>query len=394
MVLSPKDLIRNALNQEGLVLVTAGNMTAVVLGALIWLVLAKLLPVNEYGKANFFLSLGALVASFTSLGLPTTIQTYLPKGEGVLVSPAVVLVTATSLVVGLPLALLHPSLPLIILSNSLFALALKERLGRRKYKGFAVLQGVSRLSILALMLALVPIWGVNAVLYGFSSVYLILSIWLYLEIRKFRRGFQAIRNHMSFAFLSLLTGAVATMGVRLDKVLIGALYGNATLGYYQLAFQFYTAMMVIPSSLGNYLLPEKASGKRTRLAELMGLGLSAVTAIAGFFAIPIVIEKLFPKFYPASSEAAQIAALAIVFDAVFVIWSAGKYSEENPKAILLVNSFSLAVFITLILILGSSMGVIGLAAALLTYRAVASLLGLMEGRINANASAGANAQRP
>jgi len=384
LVLSPRDFIKNALSQEGLVLVTVGNMAAVVLGALVWLVLAKLLPVNEYGRANFFLSLGALVASFTGLGLPTTIQTYLPKGEEELVPPAVVLVIAASLAVGLPLALLHPSLPLIVLSNSLFVLALKERLGRKRYGGFAVLQGASRLSVLALMLALVPVWGVDAVLYGFSAVYLALSIWLCLEIRDFRSGFRAVRRHLGFALLSLLTGAVATMGVRLDKVLIGALYGDATLGYYQLAFQFYTAMMVIPSSLGNYLLPEKASGRRTRLAELMGLGLSAVTAVAGFFAIPIVIERLFPKFYPVSSEAAQIAALAIVFDAMFVIWSAGKYSEENPKAVLLVNSLSLTVFMVLILVLGSSMGVVGLALALLTYRAVASILGLMEGRINAN----------
>jgi len=383
LVISPKDLIRTALNQEGLVLVTVGNMAAVVLGALIWLVLAKLLPVSEYGRANFFLSLGALVASFAGLGLPTTIQTYLPKGEGELVPPAVALVIMASLLVGIPLSLLHPSLPLIVLSNSLFGLALKERLGRKRYRGFAVLQGASRLSILAIILALVPAWGVDAVLYGFPAVYLILSVWLLWELRGFRNGFDAVRRHLKFALLSLLTGAVATMGVRLDKVLIGALYGNTTLGYYQLAFQFYTAMMVIPSSLGNYLLPEKASGRRTRLAELMGLGLSAITAIAGFFVIPIVIEKLFPKFYPVSSEASQIAALAIIFDAIFVIWSAGKYSEENPKAILLVNSLSLTVFVALIFVLGSSAGVLGLAIALLTYRAVASLLGLVEGRINA-----------
>ncbi len=390
MVLSPRDLIRNALGQEGLVLVTAGNMAAVVLGAMIWLVLAKLLPVSEYGRANFFLSFGALVASFTGLGLPTTIQTFLPRGEDELVPPAVVLVITASLAAGIPLVLLHPSLPLIVLSNSLFTLALKERLGRKRYRGFALLQGVSRLSILAIMLALVPMWGVDAVLYGFPAVYLALSIWLCPEIRQFKSGFQAVKRHLNFALLSLLTRAVATMGVRLDKVLIGAIYGDTTLGYYQLAFQFYAAMLVIPTSLGNYLLPEKASGRRTRLAELMGLSLSAVTAIAGFFAVPIVIERLFPKFYPASSEAAQIAALAIVFDAMFAIWSSGKYSEENPKAVLLVNSLSLIVFVTLILTLGSSMGVVGLAAALLAYRAVASLLGLMEGRI----SAGINARRP
>ncbi|MDK2373311.1 MAG: oligosaccharide flippase family protein [Candidatus Korarchaeota archaeon] len=386
MVLAPRDLMRNALGQEGLRLVTAGNMAVVVLGALTWLILAKLLSVNEYGRANFFLSLGVLVASFTGLGLPTTIQTFLPKGEDELVPPAVVLVMITSLAAGIPLAIFHPSLPLIVLSNSLFGLVLKERLGRRKYMSFAILQGVSRLSILVIVLALVPVWGIDAVLYGFSIVYLLLSLRICSEVRGFR-NLGALRRHMGFSLMSLLTGAVATMGARLDKVLVGALYGETTLGYYQLAFQFYSAMLVIPSSLGSYLLPEKSSGRRTKLVELMGLGLSALTATAGFFIIPVVIEKLFPRFYPVSSEVAQIAALAIIFDAAFVIWSAGKYSEEDPKAVLLVNSLSLSVFVILILYLGSSMGVVGLAIALLTYRAVASLLGFIEGRVSGRINA-------
>ncbi len=384
MVHSPGRIIRAALEQEGLVLVTAGNMIAVVLGAVVWLVLARMLAVADYGRANFVLSIGALTASFSTLGLPLTVQTYLPRGEDDLVPSSVLLVILASLALGIPLALVHPAVPLIVLSNALFILALKERLGRRKYGNFALLQGASRIAILGAILALVPLWGVNGVLYSFPLVYLALSSWLLIRLRGVwvRRSLGTVKRYAGFALTALLTTAIASMGVRLDKVLIGAIYGDTTLGYYQLAFHFYSAMLVVPTSLGSYLLPEKSSGRRTRLTELVGLALSVLTALLGFATIPLVVRKLFPKYYPISSEAAQLMALAIVFDAAYSIWSAGKFSGGKPRAVLSVSSISLLVFVAMILLLGSTVGVIGLAISLLVYRALASALGVLEGRIS------------
>ena len=234
---------------------------------------------------------------------------------------------------------------------------------------------------MVLIFILVPAWGVEGILYGFPAVYLAMSSWLLLNLRGSLGSFKALKRYLKFAFVALLTGIVGTMGMRLDKVLIGYLYGNETLGYYQLAFQFYSAMLVIPASLSNYLLSEKSSGRRTKLAEVMGIMLSVMAAFAGFLLIPLVVEKLFPRFYPVSAVAAQIVAFAIVFDSIFSIWSAGKYSEENPKVILLVNTISVSIFVVLLYVLGSRMGVVGLAVSLLIYRALASIMGVIESKI-------------
>ncbi len=378
---SPWELIKATLNQEGLVLVTVGNMAAVVLSAIIWLVIAGMLPVQDYGRANYVLSYGVLIASFATLGLPITVQTYLPKGEDRLLPSSIILISVTSLIASLPFLSIHPSIPFIVLSNSLFALAIKERLGRMRYRDYALLQGASRVALLVLIFILVPAWGVEGILYGFPAVYLAMSSWLLLNLRGSLGSFKALKRYLKFAFVALLTGIVGTMGMRLDKVLIGYLYGNETLGYYQLAFQFYSAMLVIPASLSNYLLSEKSSGRRTKLAEVMGIMLSVMAAFAGFLLIPLVVEKLFPRFYPVSAVAAQIVAFAIVFDSIFSIWSAGKYSEENPKVILLVNTISVSIFVVLLYVLGSRMGVVGLAVSLLIYRALASIMGVIESKI-------------
>ncbi len=378
---SPKELLHAALSQEGLLLVTAGNLAAVILGAAIWLILATILTVSDYGFANYVLSIGALIASMTGLGLPTTVQTYIPKGEEDILPSSVILVLITSLFIGVPLILIHPSLPLIILGNSLFTLAIKERLGRRKYRDYAIIQGISRAAILSLVILLVPEWGVNGVLYSFALIYLALSLWIFGEIKGLGISLKSIRRHIGFAITALLIGFTGAMGVRLDKILIGFFFGNEALGYYQLAFQFYVAMTVIPVSLSNYLLPEKSSGRRTRMAEIVGITLSIAVAVLAFFLIPWTVRTLFPRFYPVSATAAQITSFAIIFDSIFSIWAAGKYSKEDPMAILVVNIASVSVMVLSIIALGSVMGILGLAISLLIYRGVACVLGLVESRM-------------
>lgn len=382
MIRSPRRMIRAALNQEGLVLITIGNIIAVVVGALTWLILAGMLPVSEYGRINYILSLGGLLAGFSALGLPLTVQTYLPKGEEGIVPPSIILVVLVSLLLSLPFLTFHPAVLLIVVSYALFSLALRERLGRKRYRDFAILQAASRVSIILAVIPSVLLWGSEAILYIFPSVYLIMSAWLLPRIKGAMKSLRDLRKHLNFALTAFLTGIVGTMGNRLDKVMIGALYGVETLGYYQLAFQLYTAMLVVPNSLSNYLLPEKSSGRGTRLAEIMGLMLTVLVALAGFLLAPFFVKKLFPRFYPPSAIAGQIVSLAIIFDSLFGIWTAGKYSREEPKEVLAVNLTSLGVFMALIYWLGSTMGVQGLAISLLVYRALASTLGLMESSIN------------
>ncbi len=381
MKYSPKDLLHAALSQEGLLLVTAGNLAAVILGAAIWLILATILTVGDYGFANYILSIGALIASMAGLGLPTTVQTYIPKGEEDILPSSIMLVLIASLFIGIPLTLIHPSLPLIILGSSLFTLAIKERLGRRKYRDYAIMQGTSRAAILSLVILLVPEWGVSGVLYSFALIYLALSLWIFRGIKDLKVSLRSIRKHVEFAVTALLIGFTGAMGVRLDKILIGFFFGNEALGYYQLAFQFYVAMTVIPVSLSNYLLPEKSSGRKTKMAEIVGIALSIAVAVSAFLLIPWTVRTLFPRFYPMSATPAQIASFAIIFDSIFSIWAAGKYSREDPVAILIVNIASVSFMVLSIIMLGSIMGIIGLAISLLIYRGVACTLGLVESRV-------------
>ncbi len=365
---------RGIRRQRGLILVTAGNSSAVVLGALTWFLLAKLLTVSNYGRVNYLTSIAILASSVAAFGMPATLQAYLPKGDRHIASGAALTAAAAGLALGLPLVVLHPTLPLITLGYSLYMIAASERLGRRDYRGYALLQVSSKLGMLAWMFAAVPALGVDGALLGFALANLVSSAWILRELREARRGLTSVRTHIKFSLAALAMAMTSSAVMKFDKVLIGGLYGDETLGYYQLAFQFYAALGVVPTSLRNYLLPEKSSGRRTRKAELIGMGISTLAAAAGAALSPVAIELLFPKFYPVSATAAQIASLAVVPGAAFSIWAAGKLSEERPIRVLAVNLVAMSILAASIVLLGGVAGVAGLAASLVIYRSSAAIL--------------------
>ncbi|MCS7102507.1 MAG: hypothetical protein NZ992_01335 [Candidatus Korarchaeum sp.] len=374
--------------QESLTMVIAGNAVAVLIGALIWIILASILPVEDYGRANYILSLGALLATFPLLGFNVTLRTYLPRGREELLAPSVILTSALSILIGIPFLSIHPALPLIVFSNSTFVLLTSERLGHLKYRDFFLLQTSSRLMQLLMMFLLVPTLGMEGAIYSITLPFTFFSLQILGRTKGEFKGIRELFKYLRFSSLSYLSGIAAAMGTRFDKVMIGTLYGDKMLGHYQLVFQFYSAMEALPTSLSSYVLPLRSSGRSTKLQEILGFFLSILLAAAGFFLIPVVIEKLFPSFYPESALAGSIVSLAVLIDSLYGISSAKRLSDEDPASVLISSLVSLPLLFSSIYLLGSSLGISGLALSLLIYRASAlatiTLVNPMRGQKEAN----------
>lgn len=366
-----KEELVDLFDQESLAMVMAGNVAAVLIGALIWIILAGVLPVEDYGRANYILSLGTFLSTFPLMGLNVTLRAYLPRGREELLAPSVLLTSVLSLLIGIPFVSLHPALPLIVFSNSVFILLTSERLGHLKYRDFFLIQTTTRFLQLLLIFLLVPIFGLEGAVYSITLPFTLFSLQMLRKTGEGFRGVREILKYFRFSFLSYLSGVVAAMGTRFDKVMIGTLYGDRVLGHYQLAFQFYSAMQALPTSLSSYILPLRSSGRSTKLQEILGIFLSMVVAVAGFFLIPLVIERIFPSFYPESAYAGSIVSLAVVVDSLYGISSARRLSAEDPTSVLISSLISLPLLFSSIYFLGSSLGIRGLAISLLIYRASA-----------------------
>jgi O-antigen/teichoic acid export membrane protein len=360
--------ITEAFGQESMVMVIAGNISSVLIGSIIWIVLAGVLPVSDYGRANYILSLGAFLSTFTLLGFNVTLRTYLPRGRDEILPPSILLTSLISMILGMPFINLHPSIPLIIFSNSIFILLTSERLGHLKYRDFFILQTVTRVLQIILIILIVPISGLDGAIYSITLPFTLFSIPMLLKARGGFRGIKGLLSYFRFSLLSYLSGIVGALGTRFDKVLIGSLYGERALGHYQLAFQFYSAMQSIPTALGSYILPMRSSGRSTKTQEMIGFSLSVLTSIAGYFLIPIFVKVLFPNFYPESALAGKIVSLAIIFDSLYSIYSSRRLSEEDPRSVLVASMLSIPILFSSIYFLGSSLGIEGLAISILLYR--------------------------
>ena len=97
----------------GLAYTTIGGLCSALLGAFFWFIIASILDVNNYGLLNYYIALASIFAALGTIGLDTTITTYLAKGEEEILYEANFLtfhlrVTISAYPINLPLGLRSP----------------------------------------------------------------------------------------------------------------------------------------------------------------------------------------------------------------------------------------------------------------------------------------------
>ncbi|MEW6221935.1 MAG: FAD:protein FMN transferase [Candidatus Hadarchaeota archaeon] len=361
-------------NRRGLAQVSVAQISATLLGAIFWMVLAAIIHPVAYGYLSWLVSIATIISVICSVGLGKTIVTYFQKEKsqellgGLVFLVSVLSVAAgavTALVLGLPSGLL-------VVGLSVFSMAVHLELARRNYKKYMWLWvGVRALS-LAIPLLFYWISGSTAgILVGMAAVYLVFSAGV---LRHLRTSFGKIKEKRGFiygAWGADVGGAAVSF---LDKILIGSLFGMALLGYYNFAYRIFVLLGVLPQVLFFYLLPERSSGADTKRVEHVGIIFSFVLAVAVFLLAPVLIPLAFPGFTE-GIIAVQLMALALIPATAVVIKSSEMYSKENTGVVLGSRLLAIGVGVVGISALGRHLGLLGLAVALLLLN-IAMLSGL------------------
>ena len=176
-----------------------------------------------------------------------------------------------------------------------------------------------------------------------------------LKLVKEKIGF--ITNNY-FAFL--LSGAI---GGQVDKIIVAPLLGFAILGNYSLALQVINIMMIMPSIFYKYLLPEEATGTKNKQVKIIIIIFSIFMSILGIFIAPILIESFFPKFVEAI-DAIKIMSLVVVPGSISLILESQFLGNEKSKIVMIGTGISLAILTSGMIILGSWIGINGVAWSL------------------------------
>jgi len=356
----------------GLIYTTLGSTGSSFLGAFFWLILASILQVENYGLVNYYIALASIAATLGTLGLNTTVTTYAAKGEKNLIYEANSLALISGILSALILSIFQWISGILSATSIFFGMTLAEILGRKMYREYALLSIGQRLAQITLSILLYFQLGVSGIILGYFLGYLIFSYKYLKSIKKFTIKINDLKEKRNFALHSYAFNLIGNFSGSLDKVIIGALFGYYALGLYQLGFQFFMFLSIIPSSLFQYLLPEESSGKNKTKIKLIGLVFSITVALLTLIISPYLIENFFPTFIE-SIETVKIISLAIIPSTIVAMLNASLLGKEKSKQVLTAGLVYLASLTTGLIVIGKIMGPPGMALAIVIAQTIQAI---------------------
>ncbi|MHA1333590.1 MAG: lipopolysaccharide biosynthesis protein [Candidatus Odinarchaeia archaeon] len=363
-------LFNKAIHERGFIYVSLGTLFYTSLAAVFWFILARILPVNEYGFINYYLSIATVGATIAVLGLKTTIVTFYPKEENTsLIAEAYTITFIIGVFISVFLAFSGQLITaLLVLVELAFTMFIGETLGKREYKKYMIVSIANRLSQIALSLSLYVYLGVIGIFIGYIVTFAAFSLKYFLGLFKSKFSVRELKNKFSFIVFSYSNDLATVLAGFFDKILVGWLLGLIVLAYYHLAFQIYWVLAILPAILINYLLPEKSGGAVRREIEILGLGMAVALAFLAIISSPIIVPLIFPDFAN-SVPLIQIISLAVIPATAVSIKQANFFSMEKPLIVLLGRIINVSIELICILILPWWFGYSGLAIAIVVSQA-------------------------
>jgi O-antigen/teichoic acid export membrane protein len=366
-------MLRRLLKEDlGLVYTTIGGLGSSILGALFWLFLASILNVEEYGLVNFYIALATLAAAFGALGLNTTVMAYLPKGEESILYEANSITLVSGLTSAIILSLFQWASSLLSAAFIFFNMTLAELLGRKMYRKYALTSIGQRTAQISLSILLYFWFGIIGIILGYFLGSLIFSYRYLKSTVKFTLKINTLKEKQKFTLHSYGFNLVGSLSAYLDKIIIGTIYGYYALGLYQLGYQFFMFLSIIPTSLYQYLLPEESSGQSKKEIKLIGIICSIAVAVIIFMTSPCIIENFFPTFME-STPIVKVMSLAVIPSTITAELNASLLGKGKSKKVFVAGLAYLASLITGLTIFGRTIGALGLAITLVTAQAIQAI---------------------
>ena len=135
------------------------------------------------------------------------------------------------------------------------------------------------------------------------------------------------------------------------------------LGNYQLGIQIFTMLVILPSIVFQYTVPQDAIGNVNSKLKLLTILISVLFTVISIILAPHILPILFPEFTNAV-KIVQIISLAVVPSTITTMYLSKFLGNENNKNMLIGTSVYLTIQILGIIILGTLYGINGVAISM------------------------------
>ncbi len=262
---------------------------------------------------------------------------------------------------------------LFVLGMAFWMMTSYELLGKKAYRKYALNIIGARGSQLLLSLVLFHYFGLPGIIIGFVISFFLFSRGFYSSIPMFGRRFHEIRTHFKTSLHLYSYNLSNAFLLYFDKLVIAPVFGYATLGYYQLGFQFLMFFSMVPVSFYQYLIPEEAIGKKRNKLRWYGITLSIILTILLFASSPVIIKFFFPN-YTASISSMRILSLGIIPMMAISTLNSRFLSLHKTPYIMVGSLVYQSLQIVLMLYLGNRLGILGISLAVVVALTVQALV--------------------
>ena len=339
------------------------------MSAVFWFYLASQIEPSSYGEIHWFLGIAGIFSTIALFGTVNTLTVYAAKKIQIQSTLNFISLSA-SVILSLIVIVLFPSfytidIGIILIAYVINTLAIGDLLGRKQYTSYSKYTLVQKGLTLGLGFLFYHLFGYEAIILALACSYMFYIKRIYSIFREMKIDFGLIKQKIGFItnnYLAfLLSGTVG--GGQVDKIIVAPLLGFAILGNYSLALQIINIMMIFPSVLYKYLLPEESTGASNKRVKISVIIFSISVSVLGIFIAPMLIENFFPKFIE-SVDAIRIMSLSVIPSSIAIILEAQFLGKERSKIVIIGTGISL-VFLTIgMIVLGSWIGIIGVAWSL------------------------------
>ena len=338
-----------------------------VMSAVFWFYLASQIEPSSYGEIHWFLGIAGIFSGIAIFGTANTLTVYAAKKIPIQSTLNLISLSA-SVILSLIVIVLFPSfytvdIGIILVAYVINTLAIGDLLGRKQYNNYSKYALVQKGLTLGLGFLFFYFFGYESIIFALAISYILHFKRIFSIFKEMKINFSLIKPRIRFIsnnyFMSMLTIASG----QVDKVVVAPLLGFSILGHYNLAMQAIAIMLILPNVFYKYLLPQESSGVKNKKPKIIVIIFSVFVTSLGIFVAPILITEFFPKFSEAV-DAIRIMSIVVIPTTISLILESEFLGNEKSKAVLIGTIILLTSLIIGMIVLGSMMGIEGIAYSL------------------------------
>ena len=347
------------------------------ISALFWLYVASILEPSEYGEISYFLSISLLTANVALLGASNTLVVYTAKN--IKIQASLYFMTLISGLVASAIIFFifyNIGASILVIGYLIFTLVTSELLGRKLFKNYSKYVILQKILMVFFSLGLYYLFDVNGILIGMGLSFTPYLIGIIKGFKKSKIEFKLIKERSNFIINSYAQSVLGGLGSSLDKLIIVPVVGFTLLGNYALGLQYYNLMLIIPTVVMKFLLPEDSMGIANKKLKYLTILFAGILTIIGVTIGPIIISSLFPKFEDVH-DVIKIISLSLIPSVIVMMYHTKFLGSEKSRKAVTSSIIWTGTQVPGIIILGDMYGIIGVSFALVmasTFAAIYSVL--------------------